>query len=367
MNRREYLEAAGLGTLGLMMAPTWIGCQQTAETPLEPSISFRHGTWIGGDVGEGSIDEWKAKFAELRAAGIDAVLLQKGPDALPPLIAAAAEEGIGVHAWMPTMMQGGMEEEHHEWYVVNRLGDSAADKPAYVDYYKFMCPSREPVLEYLKNQVRDLALIDGLKSVHLDYIRYPDVILPIELWEKYGIVQDREYPDYDYCYCDVCRETFRQQSGIDPLEIEDPASHADWLRYRYDTITHVVNELAAVVHANGTAITAAVFPTPDIARRLVRQEWVKWDLDAVMPMIYHSFYEEPVTWIDKATREGVEALTGRIPLYSGLFIPALDPDELARAVELSMQAGAEGVVLFEGKMPTEEHWRTFADAVRAEG
>ncbi len=364
MNRKEFIRTAGAGAAGFIVLPSLVGCRRPGQPAVvAPTVSFNHGTWIGGDIGEGTLDEWKAKFAELRAAGIDAVFLQKGPVELPPLIEAAADEGVEIHAWMPTMMQGGMEEEHHEWYVVNRNGESAADKPAYVDYYKFMCPSREPVIDYLKKQVSELASLDGLKSVHLDYIRYPDVILPIELWEKYGIVQDKEYPEYDYCYCDVCREKFQEQSGIDPLEIEDPASHTEWLQYRYDTITHVVNTLADAVHAQDTAITAAVFPTPDIARRLVRQDWVNWNLDGIMPMIYHSFYLEPVEWIEQATREGVEALNGRFPLYAGLFIPALNPDELAQAVELSSTAGARGVVLFEGKMPTEEHWQRFADAV----
>jgi uncharacterized lipoprotein YddW (UPF0748 family) len=325
--------------------------------------AFRNGTWIGGHVGDGSIEDWRRKFASLRAANIDAVLLQLDAAQLAPLIPVAADEGIEIHAWMATMMQAGMEDEHHEWYVVNRNGDSAADKPAYVDYYKFMCPSRKPVLEHLEKQVAELASIEGLGSVHLDYIRYPDVILPIQLWDKYGIVQDKEYPEYDYCYCEVCREQFKQESGVDPLEIEDPASHQPWLQYRYDTITRVVNELAEVAHERGMPITAAVFPTPDIAKTLVRQDWVNWNLDAVMPMIYHSFYNEPVEWIEQATREGVEALGGKMPLYAGLFIPALTPIELAQAVQHSAAGGARGVVLFEGKMPTDEHWSKFAAAV----
>ena len=73
----------------------------------------------------------------------------------------------------------------------------------------------------------------------------------------------------------------------------------------------------------------------------------------------------PVEWIEQAAREGVDALAGRIPLYSGLFIPALTPDELAQAVRISAAAGAAGTVLFEGKMPTEEHWSTFAEEVNS--
>jgi uncharacterized lipoprotein YddW (UPF0748 family) len=364
MNRKEFIQVAGRGTAALIFAPALSGCPSPSQVATgRRGVEFSHGTWIGGPEGEWSADAWGEKFAELKASGIDAVLLKLQPDELESLVPMAAGEGIEIHAWIIAMMQGGMEEEHHEWYVVNRKGESAADHPAYVDYYKFMCPSREPVVQHLIGQARRLTQIDGLASVHLDYIRYPDVILPIDLWEKYGIVQDKEYPEYDYCYCDVCRETFKARSGIDPMDLEDPSASDEWRQYRYDTITSVVNRIAAEVHRADMPLTAAVFPTPEIAKRLVRQDWVNWDMDALMPMMYHSFYQEPVEWIGQACREGVEALGGKFPIYAGVFVPALDPGQLAQTVELARANGAAGVVLFEGKMPTAEHWAAFSAAV----
>ncbi len=66
--------------------------------------------------------------------------------------------------------------------------------------------------------------MNGLGSYHLDYIRYPDVILPVALWPKYNLVQDKEYPEFDFCYCDVCRDEFKNASGVDPKAIADPPS-----------------------------------------------------------------------------------------------------------------------------------------------
>ena len=94
-----------------------------------------------------------------------------------------------------------------------------------------------------------------------------------------------------------------------------------WRQYRYDTITAVVAQLADVTHRAGKLLTAAVFPTPDIARTLVRQDWTKWKLDAALPMVYNGFYKEGVPWVERATSEGVRALAGRIPLYSGSTFP----------------------------------------------
>ena len=72
-----------------------------------------------------------------------------------------------------------------------------------------------------------------------------------------------------------------------------------------------------------------------------------------MPCAYSS--AASVSWIEQATREGVDALGGSRPLYSGLFIPELNPEELKQATELSLSAGAAGVILFEGKMLEDEH------------
>jgi uncharacterized lipoprotein YddW (UPF0748 family) len=301
------------------------------------------------------LDTWRRKLASLRAAGIDAVLISGTREFFRAHVPVAHDEGLELHAWLFTMMRGEHTAAHPDWYAVSRSGVSTALKPPYVDYYKFMCPSRDEVRASLLGVVRELAQVDGLGSVHLDYIRYPDVILPIALWPKYNLVQDKEYPDFDFCYCQVCRDRFKRQSGVDPRDLPDPPAHAAWRQYRYDTITEVVGLLAGEVQTHGTPITAAVFPTPTIARTLVRQDWTAWKLDAVHPMVYNGFYKEDVAWIERATRESVTALDGRMALYSGLYVPDLSPADLRLAVERAMAGGANGVSFFEANLLTPAH------------
>ncbi len=119
--------------------------------------------------------------------------------------------------------------------------------------------------------------------------------------------------------------------------------------------------LADAVHAHGKRITAAVFPTPTLARKLVRQAWEQWPLDAFFPMLYHGFYNEDLAWVGRATGEGVAALPPAIPLYSGLYLPSLPPEELARAVSIARLAGAAGVSLFEMGGLTEQHLARFRE------
>jgi uncharacterized lipoprotein YddW (UPF0748 family) len=352
VNRRDFLGAVAGGlTLPL------IG--QLKPPPVPP----KHWAWMRGEIKD--VDAWRRMLAGLKRTGFSAILIGGNAEFYRKYVPVARDEGLELHAWMFTMMRGENVATHPEWYAVSRSGVSTAKKPPYVNYYKFMCPSRDEVREHLRGVVTDIASVDGLASVHLDYIRYPDVILPVALWPKYNLVQDKEYPDFDFCYCEVCRARFKAQSGIDPRDLPDPPAHAAWLQYRYDTITRVVSELSDVAGRHRKPLTAAVFPTPRIARTLVRQDWVNWKLDAVLPMVYNGFYKEDVAWVERATREGVQALGGRIPLYTGLYVPDLPPAALADAVRRAQAGGARGISVFEGNMLTADYLEALTPALRA--
>ena len=351
MKRRTFLDRLGGAAGGVAM---WPALEALGGGLLRPSDDFLLWTWVHGNDDPDHV--WRDRFARLKAAGFHGVLVS-GDDA-ERLAAAAHEEGLVFQRWIWVLNRNGdtwAREEHPEWFTVSRNGESSLDHPPYVDYYRWVCPRRAPVREYLRGVVREVALTPGVDGVHLDYIRYPDVILPVALWSTYGLVQDTELPEFDFCYCDVCRSTFADQTGVDPLELPDPASDIAWREFRWESVTLAVEAIADAVHAEGNTVTAAVFPTPSVARRLVRQAWETWPLDAVFPMIYHSFYEEPVSWVGRATTDGVEALAGRRPLYSGLYLPSLTPEKLAEAVALSRDAGAAGVALFEAGGLTGRH------------
>jgi uncharacterized lipoprotein YddW (UPF0748 family) len=112
-------------------------------------------------------------------------------------------------------------------------------------------------------------------------------------------------------------------------------------------VNEVVRRLTAVAKQYRKPITAAVFPTPDIAHRNVKQDWVNWNISGVCPMIYHGFYKENVTWIGQAVKEGVQALNGKFPLYAGLFLPDFKNDaEVQQGIENALRNGAAGVSLF---------------------
>jgi uncharacterized lipoprotein YddW (UPF0748 family) len=200
--------------------------------------------------------------------------------------------------------------------------------------------------------------------VHLDYIRHPDAILPKGLWSKYNLVQDRVYPQFDYGYTPYSREAFKKAHGVDPMELPDPGANEAWVAYRLDSVTELVNRyLVPAARSRGKQITAAVFPGPTLARRMVYQDWGRWDLDGFLPMLYHNFYEAGPDWVRAQTQEGVA--TVKKPVYSGLFVYPLDPPGLAATVDAALSGGAAGVSLFEAGALDERKWAAFAAAIAA--
>ncbi|GAB3653949.1 hypothetical protein GCM10028791_24340 [Echinicola sediminis] len=352
---------------------------ENTETAVEPTKIPVH-AWLGG-YNDKPEEEIRAKFSEFKEHGIDALMYNGGhdPASYQKVGKIAKELGLGFHAWIPTMVQHKTDEIEADWYAVNRNGESALEKPAYVAHYTFLCPNKEGTYNFLENMYSKVAEVEEVDAIHLDYIRFPDVILARGLWDKYGLTMDKEHPQFDYCYCDDCTGDFKEKTGIDIKSAEDPTQVQEWKQFRYDLITSIVNRLSDKVHEHGKEINAAVFPGPQsVAMKLVRQEWDKWNLDAVFPMNYNDFYLEGTDWIGEITKEEVNAVDGKMPVYSGLFIcpnpekkaeiadpegHGLIPSELGEAIRQSMKNGAKGICLFTPGRMTDEHWAELKKAI----
>jgi uncharacterized lipoprotein YddW (UPF0748 family) len=200
--------------------------------------------------------------------------------------------------------------------------------------------------------------------VHLDYVRFPDVELPVSLWKNYNIEQTHEMPEYDYCYCDVCRAKFKALTGKDPMDLQYPMEDQSWLNFRYDGITRVVDAITKAIKADGKTISAAVFPGPSMAKKMVRQDWGNWSLDAYYPMIYNGFYYEGTSWIGRSVKESVQTVNGRAKIYAGLMFNDIKND-FEKALDEAYDNGASGVSFFDG--PNEEYLHKFKEYLDKRG
>jgi uncharacterized lipoprotein YddW (UPF0748 family) len=377
VDRRTFLKSAALAALNTKV----LACDQGGR-PRPQATVLKNWVWVTVDTNRPP-DGWKRLFGRMRENNVRAVLpgiydgrrayfpsrrLPVGPDLLGTILPLAQAEGLEVHAWMWSMpcLIPEILAQHPDWYNVNALGESAANKPAYVDYYKFLDPGRPEVREWVQGTVKELAAIPQLTGIHLDYIRHPDAILPRGLWKKYNIVQDKVYPAYDYGYSEYERAQFKKRHGIDPLkiarrEVQDPDLEQAWFQFQLDMVVDLVNiYLAPAAHAQGKTITAAVFPGPSLARELVRQDWGRFQIDAFLPMLYNGFYEEGPAWVRQETREGVSAVNRAI--YSGLFIHDMNTETLFQTVQMALEGGASGISLFSGDGMDDAKWAAFRSA-----
>lgn len=312
-------------------------------TKEEPRV-VKNWTWIRPNS-EWSEQQYKDYFKKIHDAGISAVLFE-GYD--ENAFRLCKEAGLEAHYWKWTMNRAELLDKHPEWFAVNRKGESSYDKPAYVDYYRFLCPSHPEVAEYLAEDYLKNANLPYVDGMHLDYVRFPDVILPVSLWKNYGIEQTSEHPEYDYCYCDLCVEKFKELTGRDIREVEFPMEDQSWINFRLDAITNVVKKISDKVRGEGKYLSAAVFPGPSMARRMVRQDWGNWSLDAYFPMIYNGFYYEGPEWIGRSVDEGVKAINGRADLFAGVMCPDIQGQDFVKALEAAYSNGAAGVSFFDG-------------------
>lgn len=336
----------------------FVSCQKPIDSK-KSEETFRVGAWMGANS-KTSTAELENTFSKLEQAGFHEVLINTGGNSelLKKITPLAKSYDLDVHAWMFTMNRPGdtLSLKHPDWYTVSRDGKSCYDTRPYVNYYQWLCPSREDAVNHVLSLVRQLAEVPEIKSVHLDYIRFVDVFLPIGLLPKYDLIQNTELPEYDFCYCEVCRAKFKAQHHRDPLDLEHPELDVEWRQFRLNAIRNVVNQAYEIAHQNKKELTSAVFPYPTMAANMVRQRWDKWNVDRVYPMLYHNFYKEPLEWIGFATQQGVNDLKAKqTVLSSGVYVPAIEPSEIPKLIHMVKTSGANGITFFDAKALSDAH------------
>ena len=328
------------------------------ESETNADSDFKYWTWITADASR-TDESYTEEFKKYKENGLDAVLINTDtdPELLSRLTPLAKAEGLEVHAWIMAVNRPGdkVALKHPEWYQVSRNGESCFDHRPYVDYYQWLCPTREESRNHILSLVEGLAKVKDVETVHLDYIRFPDIFLPIGLLPKYDLEQTTEMPEYDFCYCDVCIAKFKEMHHKDPRDTEDPQIDMEWKQFRLNRIRDLVNDAYKIVHENNKELSAAVFPYPEMADHMVRQRWDKWDIDYVLPMIYNNFYNEELDWIGFATKQGVQDLEAKnTELHTGIYIPEMTPEDLTEAINQAKANGAKGVSFFDGGAFTKE-------------
>jgi len=290
-----------------------------------------------------SITKWDSILRDIHDLGIRGLLLQAPPETIRKIIPLAQKYNIQIHVWMWTMNR---RDAPTEYLSVNDLGQSLANQKAYVDYYKFLCPALPETKDFIRKKIRDLERIDGVSGIHLDYIRYVDVFLPKGLLPKYNLIQDDILPKFDYGYHPAMLTKFKKTYGYDVKSIPDYPHDSLWQQFRMDQITNIVNDFAWEFSSKPVKLTAAVFPDPEMSRKMVRQDWGAWKLDYYFPMVYNGFYNEDENWIEERIRIS-KKFHPNSNVFCGLYLPdSASEEELIKSMDAAFKGGASGISFF---------------------
>jgi uncharacterized lipoprotein YddW (UPF0748 family) len=336
----------------------FISCNQETKKK-ETTSKFIFSSWVNAG-GKFKKETWEKRISLYDSLGISEILVGGSPEVLEKIIPIANQKDIKVHGWMWTMNRPGdtIAKKHPEWYAVNRNGQNSLEYRAYVNYYQWLSPFHPEARKHIINNAKKMMQVKGLASVHLDYVRYPDVILGADLQPKYNLVQETEMPEYDYDYHPLARAGFKKIFDKDPMDFKHPELSTEWRQYRLNAITTLVNEIIDTAHSKNQKVTAAVFPFPEMSRQMVRQAWNDWNLDTAYPMLYQNFYRENINWIGFATKQGVSDVN--FPIVSGLYAPALrNPKDLEKAIIIAKENGAKGISIFTADGLTKEQQAVF--------
>jgi len=303
--------------------------------------------WLNLRKDKYSDDKIEKALLKISSAGIKNILVNTTVAKTKQMVKIAEKYGVNVHAWFITMNRRDIAKEHPEWLSVNRENISLKDKKAYVDNYKFLCPAIPEVRNEILRKIEPYCKIKGLNGIHLDYIRYVDAILPVGLWSEYDVIQDKVYSQFDYGYHPYLRDKYEAITGIDPLSIPNPNEDSLWNQFRLDQVTGLVLLIDKLTQKYDKQLSAAVFPSPKMSRRMVYQDWGNWPLDIAFPMLYNGFYNENIDWIGKMVYEDVQTSFPTTKIISGIFAPDLkNPGDISKAIQISLKNGAAGVSIF---------------------
>jgi len=317
--------------------------------------------------------DFNAACAEVAGVGSEIFLPQVESydlEHIEAMAEACHSNGMEFHAWTVNNMLTSayspeFREEHRDWLAVNRNGQTGLEFPLW-GRQTWWCPTSDGYLNHYLRRWESLVDL-GADGLHFDFIRYPDI------WdyEDGRAIERPEVPDYSFCYCPRCRRRFKEEVGVDPMDVPlDPGNelYLKWTRWRMDVITQVVKTIREETDIR-LKLSAAVFPTPDIARTVVLQDWPSFadQLDFICTMIYTpKQWGRPITWIKDATQEGLAemkgssaeapAKAGKCAYYAGFGYPMRQhtPEDLRTGILSAAEGGADGAVVFRYPSPTPE-------------
>ena len=388
--------APGLAALGLVLGLAVSGAACGPEVvarapeppPPTPAPAPRRGLWVLCEGSQRVLEhperlDWL--FEDARALGVTDLFVQvfrggrawfpsshvdssryartwrsEQGDALGVLIERAHAEGMRVHAWVNALSLASNRDAEilvrvgREAAAVDQYGRSVLDYPELdvpapqKGHYRmgtpavWLDPAAPGVADHLTATFEELVrLYPGLDGLHLDYIRYPDV-LPFSPGLRFGV-------GLSFGHGESTRARFLAETGVQApfgKSLRNANRYDDWRR---EKLTELVRQVAERTRAArpGLQISAAVWAWPNRAYLSIFQDWRGWlragHLDFAVPMLY--------TRDDLLLDYGAEDFAGadtahRILVGLGVWLFAQEPERATAQLRRIQERPPLGTALF---------------------
>jgi uncharacterized lipoprotein YddW (UPF0748 family) len=276
------------------------------------------------------------------------------------LIRDAHAAGLRVHAWVNVLSLSKNREAPlvrdlgRDAVLVDQRGRSLLDYPEFEvpapdgAYYRmgtpglYLDPAAIGLAERLAAAFAELVKrhpeLDGL---HLDYIRFPDV-LPFAPGSRFGV-------GLDFGHAPSTRALFRDQTGLEAPGPDSRDNAEAWDAWRREQVTALVAAIRSAASAArpGLEISAAVIPYADRAYHSLYQDWRRWLEDGLLEFAVAMVY----TRDDRLLRYQAEAFAGspradRIWVGLGTWLFASEPARALAQIQIAQKAGSHADALF---------------------
>ena len=259
-----------------------------------------------------------------------------GFDPLQIAVAAAHARGVRILAWM-NVTPGWRGEDNPkdprqlwnqrpEWFLADAQGKR---QPRTKAGYVHLNPCLPEVRAYLASLARELAERYEVDGIHLDYIRFPS--------------RDPQERGAGYPADRRSAELFKKQKIADP--VQEPSLYEGW---KAECVTQLVRDIRTAVAgtARRPALSAAVWPTPRVARERVCQEWDAWAKERIVEALFPMNYQSDDGVFSANVSECLAGSHG-VPIVVGI-----SPDkhktasQTVRQIELAQSRKTAGVAVF---------------------
>src|ERR1700687_1118146 len=247
-------------------------------------------------------------------------------DPLNHLVRFGAAVGVRIHAWgnvffvwsdprgaLPSS-PGHLVNRHPEWLL--RPGGVAYLDPSGGSDWEgiYIDPANAAAREHTLAVFTDIVSRSPVEGFHYDYVRYPQVTYATS-------PKDHEHV------------TALVREGANRLRSARP----------------------------GIAISAAVFPDPDVARDRVLQTWPDWAAEGLVDLLCPMAYRRDTAEVERVLSRA-RAAAPRVEMWGGLMAYKGERDLLRDQLRAAARAGCEGAILFAYDPDSPDLLDVFAEA-----